>query len=280
MDVSQRVGDAAANLTKSERRVAEVVMADPQMVAFGTVAELADAAGAGAATVVRLAGKLGYDGFTGLQAAVQADLARQLRPAAERIREPAADDPIGQHLRLEAENVHTTLSSITPEEYQRAVSLLADVDRRVVVLSGDASLGVARQVVGDLQALRDGVDLLGGNDVAVTRTLSGLRHGDVVVAIDLRRYDRWVVEALERARSRGAAVIALTDSLLSPLCIDAACRFVVSAASGGPFDSHTGTLAVCNLLVAGAAAALREVAADRLDAAEQAWRDVSALTDG
>jgi DNA-binding MurR/RpiR family transcriptional regulator len=280
MDVTQRIGDAASSLTKSERRVAEIVIASPQLVAFGTVAELADVASAGAATVVRLAGKLGYDGFTGLQAAVQADLARQLRPAAERIREPATDDPLGQHLRLEVDNVHTTLAGIDPAEYRSAVDLLTDADRAVLVLSGDASTGVALQLVGELQALRDGVSLLGGNAVQVTRQIASISPGDVVVVLDLRRYDRWVVEALGRAQGRGAVVIALTDSLLSPLSASARCRFVVAAAGGGPFDSHTGTLAVCNLLVAGVASAMRDVAADRLERMEAAWREVDDLTDG
>lgn len=280
MDVSQRIGDAAANLTRSERRVAEIVIASPQLVAFGTVAELAEAAGAGAATVVRLAGKLGYDGFTGLQAAVQADLARQLRPAAERIREPAADDPLAQHLRIEVGNVHATLAGIDASEYGAAVELLTDPERSVLVLSGDASTCVALQLVGELQALRSGVSLLGGNAVQVTSRIASIAPGDVVVVMDLRRYDRWVVEALGRAQARGAVVIALTDSLLSPLSAAARCRFVVSAAGGGPFDSHTGTLAVCNLLVAGVAAALRDVAADRLERMETAWREVDDLTDG
>jgi len=86
MQVADRIGSQGAALTTAERRVAEVVLARPQLVAFGTVADLASAAGSGAATVVRLSTKLGYDGFTALQAAVQAELAAQLRPAAERIR--------------------------------------------------------------------------------------------------------------------------------------------------------------------------------------------------
>ena len=81
-------------MKEAERRVAEVVLEHPQLVAFGTVADLAERSGSGAATVVRLATKLGFDGFTALQASVQHDLARQLRPAAERIREPAATDVI------------------------------------------------------------------------------------------------------------------------------------------------------------------------------------------
>ncbi len=75
-------------------------------------------------------------------------------------------------------------------------------------------------------------------------------------------------------------MIAITDSLLSPLCVDARCRFVVSALGGGPFDSHVGTLALLNLLVGSTAVALRDGAADRLGAAEAVWQETGALTDG
>ena len=87
-EVDSRVTDGG-KLTAAERRVAQAVLERPQLVAFGTVADLAAQAGAGAATVVRLAAKLGFDGFTALQSSVQDDLARQLRPAVERIRELA-----------------------------------------------------------------------------------------------------------------------------------------------------------------------------------------------
>jgi DNA-binding MurR/RpiR family transcriptional regulator len=56
--------------------------------------------------------------------------------------------------------------------------------------------------------------------------------------------------------------------------------FTVSAVGGGPFESHVGTLAVCNLLVAGVAVRLRHEATERLDLAEAEWRQRQALTDG
>ncbi|MEZ5258088.1 MAG: hypothetical protein R2705_14655 [Ilumatobacteraceae bacterium] len=87
MDVARRIAEARDRLTKTERRVAEVLLQRPQVAAFGTVAELAEQSSAGAATVVRLAVKLGYDGFTGLQLAAQHDLEGRLRPAVERIRQ-------------------------------------------------------------------------------------------------------------------------------------------------------------------------------------------------
>ena len=279
VEVAERIGRANTSLTPAERRVAEVVLEQPQLVAFGTVADLAEAAGSGAATVVRLAGKLGFDGFTGLQASVQHTLAGQLRPAAERIREPAATDAIGRHLQLEIDNVATTLRALDGAVLADVVAHLAAHKARVFVLSGDASLGVAQQLVADLHALRNDVMLLNGNDVAVRRTVAQLQPSDVIVTIDLRRYDRWVVDAARDAQSRGAWCVALTDSLLSPLAALAERTLTVAAAGGGPFDSHVGTLALINVLVAGVADRLRREATERLDRAEAAWQAGGALTD-
>ena len=279
MEVAERIGRASTSLTPAERRVAEVVLDQPQLVAFGTVADLAEAAGSGAATVVRLAGKLGFDGFTGLQASVQHALAGQLRPAAERIREPAATDAIGRHLQLEIDNVATTLRALDGEVLADVVAHLAATEARVFVLSGDASLGIAQQLVADLHALRDDVTLIDGNEVAVRRLIAQLRPTDVVVTIDLRRYDRWVVEAARDAQAGGAWCVALTDSLLSPLAALAERTLTVAAAGGGPFDSHVGTLALVNVLVASVADRLRREATERLDRAEAAWQAAGALTD-
>ena len=89
MMVSAQIDAHLPALTPAERRVAAVVADDPEAVAFGTVADVARRAGASGATVVRLAAKLGFDGFVELQAAVREEMARRLRPASERIRRPA-----------------------------------------------------------------------------------------------------------------------------------------------------------------------------------------------
>ncbi|MEI6400596.1 MAG: MurR/RpiR family transcriptional regulator [Actinomycetota bacterium] len=277
MQVADRIGSQGAALTTAERRVAEVVLARPQLVAFGTVAELASAAGSGAATVVRLSTKLGYDGFTALQAAVQAELAAQLRPAAERIREPAGADLTTRHQQLEVANVEASLGAVSAETLAAVVDHLADRDARVFVLSGDASRGVALQFVGDLGSLRDDVTLIDGNPVAVRRQAALLHAGDVLLTLDLRRYERWVIDVAQTARAAGVWSVALTDSVLSPLAQIADATVVLAAAGSGPFDSHTGTLAVFDLFVSAVADRLRAHATERLDRLEAVWREV--LTD-
>ena len=275
--MAERIGEQGSALTGAERRVAEVVLARPQLVAFGTVAELAAAAGSGAATVVRLSTKLGYDGFTALQAAVQSELAAQLRPAAERIREPVGADLAARHLQLEVANVHASVGAVSVEVLGAVVDRLADRSARVFVLSGDASRGVALQFVGDLGSLRDDVALIDGNPIAVKRQIALLGADDVLVSLDLRRYEKWVVESARSAAQAGVWSVALTDSVLSPLAQIADQAIVLTAGGSGPFDSHTGTLAVFNLFIASVADVMRARATERLDRLEVVWRE--SLTD-
>ena len=277
VDLSRRIADFASQLTAAERRAAEAVMSNPQLVAFGTVAELAAKAGTSGATVVRLAAKLGLDGFTELQGEVQKDLGRRLRPAAERIRQPLPTDVVGRTAAVELDNVQATLDAVDRADFKRCVELLSSVSHNVYVLSGEASRGVAIQLLTELSMLRGGVTHLDGSEVNVLRSLALAKVEDVCLVIDLRRYERWVVEATRLARDRGLQLVALTDSPLSPLAQASDVSFVVNASGAGPFDSHVGTLALLNAIVTGVADRRRDSATDRLDQLEATWSATGAL---
>jgi DNA-binding MurR/RpiR family transcriptional regulator len=285
MSVSGQIDVRLGDLTPAERRVAAVVVDDPEAVAFGTVADVARRAGASGATVVRLAAKLGFDGFVDLQAAVRDEMARRLRPASERIRRPAPGDILGSTLATEMANVANTLEAVDRAAFADAVGLLsgsASPSRgsdRVLVLSGDASSGVASTFAAELSMLRPGVVLVDGSEVRVARLLADAGPSDLVVVLDLARYDRAVLDATGRAAAAGASVVALTDSALSPLATAALVSLTASVGGAGPFDSHVGLLALANALLAGVAARLRRSATDRLDQVEAAWRTAGALTD-
>lgn len=270
MTVTDLIAGAGDRLSPGERRVADAVAADPSRVAFGTVASLAESAGVSGPTVIRLAAKLGYDGFASLQAAIQHELARQLRPAAERIRAEHATDVLGRTLVAEIANISATLGRADRDAFDRATGLLADRDRAVWLLAGEATAGVASTIASNLDLLRRGVEMIGGTPVAVARTLARIERGDVVVVIEVRRYERWVIDALAAARDAGAVPVVVTDSLVSPLAEGARATFVVDAAGLGPFDSHVATLALGGALVANVAARLRRSASARLDAVEAA----------
>ena len=172
VEVADRLRAVGSELTVTERRIAEVVLGSPQTVAFGTVASVAEAAGAGTATVVRLATKLGYEGWAALQRSVQAELTNRLGPAAQRIRAIDGDAVVARHGDAEHRNLTGTFESLDPEVVRDVVAALHDAARPVMVLSGSASRGVALQFVHDLGQLRADVSLLDGNQVDVLQAVA------------------------------------------------------------------------------------------------------------
>ena len=189
MIVSAQIDAHLRDLTPAERRVAAVVADDPEAVAFGTVADVARRAGTSGATVVRLAAKLGFDGFVQLQGAVQEEMTRRLRPASERIRRPVPGDVLGSALAVEMANVAATLEGVDGAAFDQAVALLSGPvaagkgprpgSGRALVLSGDASSGVASLFADELSMLRPGVALIGGSEVRVARLLADVGPSDL-----------------------------------------------------------------------------------------------------
>jgi DNA-binding MurR/RpiR family transcriptional regulator len=277
MGVVERIMAHAERLTATERKIAEVLASEPQTIAFGTVAQVAQRAGTSGPSVVRLAVKLGYEGFVGLQADVQSELARQLGPARDRIRQRPPTDFLTRVQAAEQDNVLRTLHGISAAALDRTIARLADRHHRVWVLAAELTLPIGVVLAGQLGQLRDGVTMLEGSEAAVSRALAGLEPSDTLVAIDIRRYERSLVGLTRWACERGAASIAVTDSPLSPLVAGATETFFISAQGVGPFDSVTGGIALANVLIAGVAARLRQSAPARLDAIEAAWSAVGAL---
>lgn len=277
MTVIDRIMVHADRLTATERKVAAILAEEPQIIAFGTVAQVAQRAGTSGPSVVRLAVKLGYDGFVGLQADVQSELAQQLGPARERIREQLPNDLVNQVEATEKDNLTLTLHNLSREALERAASALSDLDHRVWVYPGELTASIGMVLSTFLSHLRPGVTLLSGSDMTIGRALTDLRAGDPMVAIDIHRYERSLVSMVDWSQRRGARLIALTDSPLSPLARQAGETFFMSARGVGPFDSVVGGVALANVLVSAVAAKLRDTAAGRLDTIECAWADWRAL---
>jgi DNA-binding MurR/RpiR family transcriptional regulator len=278
--VEERIREHVDALSPAEQRVAHEVLTRPQLLAFGTVASLAKATETSGATVMRLASKLGFDGFVDLQAEVQSEMAARLGSAVDRIgAEDAEEDILSEVLRAETANIEATIRGIDRTQFDAVVRALGEARRHIWVASGDCVRGAATSMVDQLFALRPDVTHVDGNQLQVGRMAGAIRADDVLVVMDFARYDRTVVELCAIADEQKAWVVAVTDSPLSPLAKHARTTFVISRLGVGPFDSAAATTVLCQTLVAATARAGRRTAAPRLVRTESAWQALGALTD-
>src|SRR3984957_19815277 len=115
MTLVDRLAAASGSLTPSEERAAQLLEKDSPKVAFGSLAEVARAAGTSGPSVVRLASKLGFSGFAEMKEAIQEELSLRLAPASDRIGAHAPSDLSALSARVgsaDLENVTRSLESV------------------------------------------------------------------------------------------------------------------------------------------------------------------------
>lgn len=206
------------SLSPAEDRVAERVLDDPRAAAALTISELADAAQTSETTVLRFCKRLGMPGYPQLRLALAAESAqpRLLTAAVSDINEDdTVDDIISKIAYADASAVEETAQQLDRVALGKAADAIAAATR--VDLYGMAASGL---VAMDAQQKlhRIGVVAFAWNDPHIALTSATLLGpSDVAIGISHTGTTKETIEALAKARSRGATTIAITNFPLSRL---------------------------------------------------------------
>jgi DNA-binding MurR/RpiR family transcriptional regulator len=216
------IAAAMPTLTPIHRRMGAYVQANLFRAATMRIDELASAVGASVATANRFARALGFDGYPAFRGALVRGFEATLAPV-ERLRSaqesPASgDELLAASLEQAAVNLRLTHDAIDSTAADAAVEAILAA-RRVFVLGSGASAFLAGLMEHGLLPYHDNVQslaLIGGPTHAARRLFSAGK-GDLVIGIAFPRYVDDTVQLARRAASLGARVLALTDSVDSPL---------------------------------------------------------------
>ena len=263
--LSQLIAAAGDRLTPTERRIAEAVIAEPTLLAFGTVSDLAEAVGTSRPSIVRFATKLGFEGYPRLQDHVRRDLSTQLERPSDRIRR----GPGGHTARRAIEQSMESVFAAVDRGLLSELATHFTKATRVLVLSGETSRAGAHSLVSGLSMVRPGVRLLEERNLG--RDLADAHPDDLLVVIDFPRYRNAVVRAARVFADAQGNVLAITDGPLSPLAQVTELWVAVEVPAIGPFDSSLPAVALAELLVMEVAAQQQAGATKRIDRTEEMW---------
>lgn len=271
--IAERIRRDLGRMTPNERRAAHRLLADYPVAGLATVAELAAAAGVSGPTVLRMVGKLGFDGYGAFQRALRDELAARLATPLMKDGEAAAgDDRLQRFAEASIANIRETAANVARDEFDAVARLLSDPARPVHVLGGRFTDPVAEYFVAHLRVLRPNVRRVSGSRMNWLDQLLDIGKRDLVVIFDIRRYSDDVGTFARRAAKRGATVALFTDQWLSP--VSRIARHVLPAHVVAPsvWDSSAGLLLLVEATLSAAARRLGPAARDRLTALES-FRD-------
>jgi DNA-binding MurR/RpiR family transcriptional regulator len=257
LGVTERVRRSLGELSRSERKVARALLSGPPTIGLESVSQLAARAEVSGPTVSRFVSRLGFDNYAGFQQALRDDLsARVLSPVEVYRSHLAASDPTpliraGSML---ADAVSGTLGQLSPPDFERAVSLLADERHRVIVTGGWTSHLLAALLTSLLRPFRSGV-----------HHVPSLAAERAAALADLSRYELDTFEFARLARDRGGRLVLFTDPWLSPIADLADAVLPAQLDGPSPFESLTPTVAVVETLATDVARRLGAAGNARLD---------------
>jgi len=239
------------SLPRKQARLARALLDEPEVIAFGSIREVAARLDVNAATVLRFAQVIGYSGYQTLQAAVRQAYLQYagLQPPAEQRLLMQAGSALGHlrtHQRLDLDRLYERLDE---DELQTLCAALEDA-RRVLVCGEGASSTLAALFTRLLRHAGIRAEYLptGGADTALG--LVGLGEEDMVIGVSLGLPFRSLVDALRLGRRAGARTIAITGSAGSPAARDADQVLIAPSQGLGLSFSVTPTVALFETLVA------------------------------
>jgi DNA-binding MurR/RpiR family transcriptional regulator len=257
-------------LSVTDRRLADVVMANKKDLLAYSATELAGLAGASKASAARFFRRLGYSGFSDFRQHIRAQVSQQ-SPLARIGRAPARQSGSARlqaHVQGDVVRLNALLDSLTEQALEQALALLVQA-RRVWIVGYRNGCMTAFYASALLSQVRPDVNLLNELSGREAEFLADLNDKDLLLAVDFRRRTSRLPRIVAAARSSGARVLLLTDTPLSALASQAAAALHCPNQAEQVFDSYVSAVSLLNFLATAMAARAPKQARDRLSRIER-----------
>lgn len=255
----QRVGEEYEGLSAVLQRIARYLEGHSDQMALLRVQDVALQAQVQPSAVVRFAKHFGFSGYSALREVFRADMSAQINQNKNyqaRIRDLVAHS---DHRLSGAEISQTYIDGAISgmQSLQQQMQRSTAIDDAVQLLAGAASVWiagtnrafpVASYLAYALQHTEKPVHWVAGIGAMYTAELRALRDTDVLIAISFEPYGKETLAAVTTALKRGAKVLALTDTHLSPLAKQAHVSLVIPESAVFGFRSLTNTMVTAQSL--------------------------------
>lgn len=277
-NVLHMIQSAKDSFSKGQKRIAHYILENYDKAAFMTAAKLGKATDVSESTVVRFAAQLGYEGYPEMQKALQ-ELIRGRLTSIQRIQasreQMDSQDILGSVMQRDMESIHSAIEGLDRSAFNSAVDKLFKA-KHIYILGVRSSAYLAGYLHFYFHLIFPNVTLVqnvaGGE---IFEQMVRIGPDDVIVGISFPRYSKLAVSAVEFARSRGAEVVAITDSKMSPLYKVAGTSLLVRSDMISFVDSMAAPLSLLNALIVAVGQQKHEEVSSTFAEMERVWSTYS-----
>jgi len=208
------------NLTKSGKKLADYILKNPEDAAFLSSAKLGKKVNVSESTVIRFSTELGLSGFPELQRMLQDNLKEKIKPS-DRLKKLKKSKKSGTGIYDEIfkstiRGLNLTQENIRPEMMGDIVDKVLSA-KKVYVVGFRRTFSLAYQLSYDLSRILHHTVLVESNYGLLFDKAIEMGREDLCIGISFSRYSALTFQIMEFAKKNGCAIIAITDSLVSPI---------------------------------------------------------------
>lgn len=247
-----RIQSKMPEFSKGQKLIARYIEEHYDKVAFMTASKLGATVGVSESTVVRFATEIGYAGYPELQQAMQ-EMIRNRLTSVQRMEVTASrignSDVLDSVFNQDIDIIRRTMEETSHEAFYKAVDAIVAA-RKIYIIGARSSLALATFLTYYFNLIFEEVCLVQATSEAeIFEQMIRIDEKDVVIGISFPRYSRKAVKAMNFARKRGATVVAITDSTLSPLAGTADNLLLARSDIASIVDSLVAPLSLINALI-------------------------------
>ena len=261
-------------LSKGQKLIAQFIITNYDKAAFMTAGKLGDKVGVSESTVVRFADALGFDGYPKLQRALQ-ELIKTKLTTVQRVEmsdEFSSDWTILKKvLKSDIENIRGTLEEIDENSFEECINKILAA-KKIYIVGLRSSNAISEYLGFYLNLILDNVNVVSYGISDVFEQILKVDKEDLVIGICFPRYSRKTFELVNYAKNEGAHIIALTDSLISPISTVANETLIVRSNMVSFVDSLVAPLSIANAIIVAVGMRKKDEIKEYFDKLEYIWK--------
>lgn len=275
-DLSNRINDAYSKLSKGQKRLATYITDNYDKAVFLTAAKLGEVVGVSESTVVRFATHLGYKGYPEFQSALE-ELVRNKLNSIQRMEVTygriSQSKILETVLKSDADKIHSTLEKIDQNAFELAVDTILHA-KHIYIIGIRSCAPLASFMAFYFTLMFPNVHLIQTSSSSeIFEQMVRIGKEDVIIGISFPRYSMRTLKAMEFASDRNAKVIAITDSVNSPMNLYSSCNLLARSDMVSIVDSLVAPLSVINALVVALCLKCPQEVKKNLEQLEETWNN-------
>lgn len=261
-------------LSKSHKKIANYILEHYDKAAFMTASVLGQNVNISESTVVRFATQLGFDGYPEFQKELQEMIKNKLT-AVQRMEVTSIrlmqDDILDKVLSSDVSMIKSTLENISKDKFNNAVKEIGKA-KKIFILGVRSAAPLARFIYFYFNLIFERVELVESSSPSgIFEQIYKISEDDICIAISFPRYSKQTKNALQYIHSKGAKVVAITDSNHSPIAPYSDYTLTAKSNMASIVDSLVAPLSVINALIVAVTLDRKQEVSDNLHELEDVW---------